>query len=426
MEKSGPKKKITPTKNTKPPVENTKTIEEVTKKVATETKVEVPNKKSKAPLIIGITCGVLLLCGFVVVLALVILPVLGFNKIKSEVTEKVDEVKKTMDEKKEENNDENTDNEENDENIFYKGEKDPRILVMTYEGWLIVKENGEIESEVTNPKVAQADYGSFLFSFYSGKWMPNYSDILVVRSGAWDEEFDWYLSVVDEEGKQMENLYGINGDEMPVDPTFTPDGNISFLIESTVEDPNAWGGVASGGKIIIIDLDGNLVKEYNHTNRLFSGKSGFYWVENDRGITVGSYPLEGHVAWYDGVVLADPELQDATTEVLIETYTDYGEPCLMTMNNNKNKLAIIATDKATYSLNVFTYDMQNKSLQQLTNYNVDSGVFLNEIGISSNGNTIYCSINEVSDYVYSLVALNTDGTQLWKLDNIEMPMSIDN
>ena len=181
---------------------------------------------------------------------------------------------------------------------------------------------------------------------------------------------------------------------------------------------------------MIIDLEGNLVKEHNHTNRLFSGKSGFYWIDNDKGVTVGSYPLEGHAAWYDEVVKADPELQDSSTEVLINTYTDYGEPYLMTMNKNKNKLAIIATDRATYratySLNVFSYDMQSKSLLQLTNYNVDNGVFLNEIGISPDGNTIYCSINEVSDYVYSLVALNTDGTQKWRLDNIEMPMSIDN
>ena len=91
---------------------------------------------------------------------------------------------------------------------------------MTYGGWFIVKENGEIESEVTSPKVAEAGYGSYNFSFYSGKWMPNYSDILVVRM-VWDEEHDWYLSIVDEKGEKMKDLYGLDGDEMPVDPTFT-------------------------------------------------------------------------------------------------------------------------------------------------------------------------------------------------------------
>lgn len=409
MEESELKKESTPFENAKP---------------------EVPVKKSKAPLIIGITCGVVLLCGLIVVLVLVILPVLGFNKIKSEVTEKVDEVKKTIEEKKEENNDKENgkenDNEKDSENIFYNGEKEPRILIMNDGGWIIINESGEIESEITNPKVAEAEYGSYKFSFYSGKWMPNYSDILVVRDSAWDEEHDWYISVVDEEGENIKDIYGLDGDEIPIDPTFTPDGNISFLIGSTIEDPNAWGGVANGGKILIIDIEGNLVKEYNHTNRLFSGKSGFYWIDNDKGVTIGSYPLEGHIAWYDGVVKADPELQDNSTEVLINTYTDYGEPYLMTMSKNKDKLAIIATGKVSYSLNVFTFDMQSKNLLQLTNYDADSGVFLSKVGISYDGSTIYYVTSNNVDYTYTLFAIGTDGSQEWVLENIEMPMSIDN
>lgn len=404
----------------------TKINESPKEEPVTQNNIKTSNKKSKAPLIIGITCGVILLCGIIVLGILVVLPILGFNKFKTDYGDRIDEVKKIIDEKKDEIMDQLDPNDSSNEISFYEGQKDPRILITSGDGWIIVKDNGSIVKEVKNPEIAQADHGSFLFSFYSGKWMPNYSDILVVRSGAWDEEFDWYLSVVDEEGKQMKNICGINGDEMPVDPTFTLDGNISFLVGSRIEDPNAWGGVVHGGKIIVINLKGEVVKEYNHTNRLFTGKSGFYWTNENRGVVVGSYPLEGHAAWYDGVVLADPELQDSSTEVLINTYTDYGEPHLLSMSKNKEKLAIIATDKVTYSLNVFTYDMQNKSLRQLTNYDPSSGVYLSKVGVSSDGSTLYYVTSNNTDYTYTLFAINMDGSQQWKVENIAMPMSIDN
>jgi len=405
---------------------------QVTEVKETTTKPEsiTPVKKSKVPLILGISCGVILLCGILILVVMFVLPLLGLGKLNSQIRGKIDEVKESVDENKdEESDDDEKDSEEDDKtgnNIFYDGQKDPRILVMTYNGWIIVKEDGEIDKEVLHPEIAQAEYGGENFSFYSGRWMPNYSDVLVVRDGAWDEDHDWYISVVDEDGEEMKDIYGLDGQEIPIDPTFKGDGNISFLIGSTIEDPDAWGGVANGGKIVVIDLEGNLVKEYNHTNRLFSGKSGFYWVDDEKGVTVGSYPIEGHAAWYDGVVLADPELTDENTSVLISTYTDYGEPSLLTMSKNKKKLGIIATDNTNYYLNVFTFDMDSNSLQQLTNFDSTSGIFLGQVGIAYDGNTIFYVESNITDYKYTFNAIGTDGSLKWKIEDIEMPRSIDN
>lgn len=405
-----------------------KTVSEVAPKTNKEIPTEVkpgtgvkgktPFMNKKTLIIITVVVGLVLVC----CCCTTVVAYTQGSKLSEqfkELTNKKDTEDNDDDDNKTSTNDEDTDDADNDNNsgyVFEKTKKDPRIVMINEQnGWTIFDEEGNIESVVETPDFVTDDDGYYLSLIQAIYWLPNNSDLLVVRDGSYDEEFDYYLTAVSEDGEQSKDIYETN-DNFDFSALYISDnGDITMVKESYVEDSDSWTGSSWGGKIVVIGIDGTVKEEYDHTSRLFSGNGAFCWDpdNSDMGITIASYPIENNPAWYDSLVYADPLISDEDGEILIDSYVDYGEPNSLDCTYDLSAVAMAASD-ASGSPNLFFYDVDADNLLQITHYVIRTDTYTGSMpgafALSPDGTKIIYS-EHLEDFSENIVLINSDGTE---------------